>query len=232
MLGLASLAHGQWLVYELQFQADEGSSLNFSFYSGAYVVAPLSGGAASIVLTTEEGGRFYAVSEEAARLFTVATLNQRRTVISALAVNGTAQAFYSAGGKVNHTLTLPGPNGLRSFRVAKELKGQLLATDDDSDAPALAADGSLGMVGAAKIEGRMREDLTLNAVQFASQTDVVLYLVGLLEHYGYTSDGEELTSADEGAEVVESSDVKPSSSGADASLFPAGSAVEPKTRAQ
>ena len=49
----AASARAQWVVYELSFEADEDSSVNFQFYTGAYVVAPLNGGVASILLTTE-----------------------------------------------------------------------------------------------------------------------------------------------------------------------------------
>jgi hypothetical protein len=61
-LGAAAAASAEWLVYELKFAPVE-ESVNFSHYSGAYLVAPLKGGPASIILTTEEGGRFYAHAE-------------------------------------------------------------------------------------------------------------------------------------------------------------------------
>lgn len=218
-------ASAGWAVYELKFVPDEENNLNFHFYSGAYVVAPLTGGPASIVLTTEADGRFYAVSEEAARVFTAANAGKRRTVLSALALNGSAQAAYTASGLVNHTISVPGPQGLRSYRVAGALKGTLVASDDDSEAAGIAADGSVGMVGAAKIEGKLRDDLSYNASHFATQADVVLYLVGLLEHYGYTADGAQPESEPAPA-TVEGSPAAPVENspapegGADPALFP------------
>ncbi len=212
--GVSSASAG-WAVYELKFIPDAENNLNFHFYSGAYVVAPITGGPASIVLTTEANGRFYAVSEEAARVFTAANAGRRRTVLSALALSGSAHAAYTASGMVNHTISVPGPQGMRSYRVAGALKGTLVASDDDAEVTEIAADGSVGMVGTAKIEGKLRDDLSYNASHFATQADVVLYLVGLLERYGYAADGAELEPT---PETVEGSPVL--EGGADPVLFP------------
>lgn len=214
---VASAADTGWLVYELKFTPDVVGSLNFQFYTGAYVVTPVVGGASSLILTTEEGSRLYTIADKAARVFTAAGPNTRKTVLSAVALNGTAQASYLATGDINHTLSLPGPKGLRSFRVAGSLRGTLIASDDDSEVRTLPKDGTLGMVGSAIIEGRLREDLTYNASQHATQPDAVLYLAGLLERYGYLAEGSSAATTLEGSPAVE---------GVDASLFPADSAVE------
>lgn len=216
----APAADSGWLVYELKFTPDVVGSVNFHFYTGAYVVTPVVGGPSSLILTTEEGGRVYTIAEKAARVFSAAGPATRKTVLSAVALNGTAQASYLATGEINHTLSLPGEKGLRSYRVAGTLRGTLIASDDDSEVRALPKDGTLGMVGSAIIEGRLREDLTHNASQYATQPDAVLYLASLLERYGYLAEGSQAaaTTTIEGA---------PAAEGVDASLFPAGSAVEP-----
>lgn len=223
--GAVSPAAASWLVYELQFKPSEEGSLNFSFYSGAYVVAPIAGGPASIVLTTEQDGRFFAVSQESARFFTAANPTSRKAVLSAFAINGSAQAYYAVSGLVNQTVSVPSPKGLKSYRVAGALKGVLVATDDDSEADALPADGSVGMVGSSEITGKLRDDLTHNANQFASQPDIVLYLVGLLERYGYTPDGEAAITTIEGVAIPDG--INPDA--ASAALFPAGSGVDTET---
>jgi len=220
----APSALASWLVYELKFKPLEDVSLNYSFYTGAYIVTPLAGGPASIILTTEQDGRFYAVSQESARFFTAANPAARKAVLSALAINGSAQAFYTASGPINQTLSLPGPKGLRSYRVAAKLKGLLVASDDDSEAAALPTDGSVGMVGSSEITGHLRDDLTQNANQFASQTDIVLYLVGLLERYGYQPDTPPAESSIEGGTLPLIVDPEAAS----AALFPPGSGVDPE----
>lgn len=163
--------------------------MNFSFYTGAYVIAPASGGLSSIVLTTEEGGAHFAVSENGARFFVAASGTETKAVLSAVASNGSAQAFYLADGNLNHTLSMAGLSGdMRSWRVAADLEGSLLASDDEAGLGP-APDGSLGMVGRASITGRIREDLSANATAGCdSMLAAVDYVVALLERYGYTPD--------------------------------------------
>lgn len=187
-LACTGMASAHWLVYELRFTPGEGS-MNFSFYTGAYVIVPASGGLSSIVLTTEEGGAHYAVSENGARFFVAASGTDTKAVISAVASNGSAQAFYLADGFLNHTLSMAGLSGdMRSWRVAADLEGSLLASDDEAGLGP-APDGSLGMVGRAAITGRIREDLSANATAGCdSMLSVVDYVVALLERYGYTPD--------------------------------------------
>ena len=214
-----SAAEPGWLVYELKFTPDVVGNLNFQFYTGAYIVAPVIGGPSSLILTTEENGRLYTLAPNAARIFTVASPASRKTVLSAVALNGSAQASYLATGEINKTVSLPGAKGIRSFRVAAALRGTLIANDDDSEVRSVSPDGTLGMVGSAIIEGTLREDLTYNASQHATQPDALLYLAGLLERYGYTA---------EGAQPATPSTIEGSTSpeGTDASLFPSDSAVE------
>jgi hypothetical protein len=183
---LSTAAQAHWFVYELKFTPEEEDSVNFGFYTGAYMLAPVRGGPASLIFTSEDAeGRFFAVSGESARFFTTANASSRRLVISALAMRGSSQAFYTASGTVNQTLTIPTDKGYVSYRTASKITGRLLAADDDSEALTLPADGSLGMIGSALISGSLRSDLTLNACRFASQEDATLDLIGLLEHYGY-----------------------------------------------
>lgn len=190
-LAMTMAASAQWLVYELRFTPEE-DSVNFSFYTGAYVLASVHGGAATMILTTEEGGRFYAVSENGAKFFIAANKRTKKAVFSAAALTGSAQAFYSAAGYLNRSLLLDSPSGARSWRVAEELTGRLMASDDEAGL-APAPDGSLGMVGNARIKGKLREDLTANATaNYATQAEATRYIIDLLEKYGYVPDkGEE-----------------------------------------
>lgn len=191
-LAVCSAAQAQWLVYELRFQEQEGS-VNFSFYTGAYVIAPIDGGAASVVFTTENGGAVYAVSENSVRYFIAASGGARKAVLSAVAINGTAQAFYSASGSLNGTVDYLAEGVNRAASVATELDGTLLASDDESEASAPAEDGSLGMIGRATIQGTLRQDLTQIAnSESATMSDAVGLIVGLLEKYGYRADTDEV----------------------------------------
>lgn len=188
-LWLASLSgvHAQWLIYELVF-TPEADSVNFSSYRSAYLVAPANGGAATMVLTTDEGGRFFAVADSGAKFFLAANATQRKVAFSALAVSGNSQALYTASGHLNRSLLLDTPDGQRVLRVAESLTGRLLAADDESD-KGPAEDGSIGMIGSAVITGTLREDLTGIATRhFTAQNLAVAYVVELLEKYGYVPD--------------------------------------------
>ena len=178
----------QWLIYELTF-TPEADSVNFSSYKSAYLVAPANGGAATLVLTTDEGGRYYAVADSGAKYFLAANATQRKAAFSALAISGNSQALYTASGHLNRSLLLDTPEGgQKVLRVAETLEGRLLAADDESD-KGPANDGSIGMIGSAVITGKLREDLTGIATRhFTSQVLAVSYVVELLDKYGYAPD--------------------------------------------
>ncbi len=181
-------AQAQWLIYELTF-TPEKDSVNFSSYKSAYLVAPANGGAATMVLTTDDGGRYFAVADSGAKYFLAANATQKKAAFSALAISGNAQALYAASGNLNRSLLLDTPEGEQKvLRVAETLHGRLMAADDESD-KGPAADGSIGMIGSATIKGTLREDLSGIATRhFTSQTLAVSYVVELLEKYGYAPD--------------------------------------------
>lgn len=187
LAGLAG-AQAQWLVYELTF-TPEADSVNFSSYRSAYLVAPANGGAATLVLTTDEGGRYFAVADSGAKFFLAANATQRKAAFSALAVSGNSQALYTASGHLNRSLLLDTPEGgQKVLRVAETLTGRLMAADDESD-KGPAEDGSIGMIGSAVITGTLREDLSGIATRhFTAQNMAVAYVVELLEKYGYAPD--------------------------------------------
>jgi hypothetical protein len=187
LLASALPASAQWLVYELRFTPDD-ESVNFSFYSGGYLIAPVEGGASSIVFTTEEGGNHYAVSENTVRYFSTVNRTGVKAAVSATAINGTAQAFYNATGYLNTTLAYTVDGVIRNARVATELKGRLLAADDETLLPP-AQDGSHGMIGSATITGALRQDLSaiLNS-EHSTMGAAVSGVTTLLERYGYSPD--------------------------------------------
>jgi len=184
---LTVLASAQWLVYELRFTPDE-DSVNFQSYTGAYVISPLHGGISSMVLLTEADGLLYAPAPDSARFFMAANRQVRKSVISSLAANGTSHAVYTASGYINKTIEMRGASGTQFFRVAGEMSGRLMVSDDESEMLSPGEDGSLGMVGSAVIKGSLREDLTRNASSLATMPEAMNYIVSLLETVGYKPD--------------------------------------------
>ena len=142
-----------------------------------------------MVLTTDEGGQYYAVADSGAKFFLAANSSQRKAAFSALAVAGNAQALYTASGHLNRSLLLDGADGSpKVLRVAENLSGRLMAADDESD-KGPADDGSIGMIGSALITGTLREDLTGIVTQhFSSLQLATAYITELLEKYGYAPD--------------------------------------------
>lgn len=204
-------AQAQWLVYELVF-TPEAESVNFSCYKSAYLIAPANGGAATLVLTTEEGGQVYAVADGGGKFFVAANATTRKAVFSAISLMGNSQSLYTASGHLNRSLLLDTPDGQRTFRVAEALDGRLMAADDESD-KGPASDGSIGMVGSAYITGALREDLTAHATRdFRTLNGATSYIVELLEKYGYVPD--------DGSTPIQPEPEVEAPSLIDASLFP------------
>ncbi len=241
LLASASVARAQFVVYELRFKELPGS-VNFSFYTGAYVIAPVTGGAASIVFTTENGGNFYAASSNSVTYHVATNGGVRKAAISALAINGTARAFYSISGFLNSTMGYTAEGKNLSTEVATDIKGMLQASDEASIAQDADGHAALGMIGMASITGTLRYDLSQMANKDTStMSDALSMIAGLLEKYGYKPDtgevadepvaapqmiepkDEDITELFGGASAstaTESVAVEQAVEGADASLFP------------
>jgi hypothetical protein len=215
---LALSAHANWVVFELHFDVDEDLSMNFSPYSGAYVIAPIDGGAASFVFTTEAEGRAYAPALNSAKYFLAVGPKGRRAGISAAVQNGTSQAMYQASGQLTTTVGYDLRGERQVAFVPQTLIGHMLSADDESTAQGLAADGSMGVFGSAVITGDLRGDLTQNLnAKPHTMLDAVEHLTSLLERYGYVLDGTQLPPAPAAPAPVPAPQQPPS-----AALFPPG----------
>ena len=147
----ATPAKAQWVVYDLRINPVVEVSENFTPYTGLYVIAPLKGGAASMVFLTEDGGRFYTVSENGARYFTAAGPVGRLAVISAFAQVGTARTMYQCVGQLDTSLPYTVKGKAEEARASTDVLGTMLAADDESLFATPGSDGSIGMVGTGSI---------------------------------------------------------------------------------
>lgn len=208
----APAARAQWVVYDARVTPVVEVSENFVPYTGIYFIAPVTGGTASMILLTEDGGRFYSVSENGARYFTAAGQVGRLAVLSALANGGTAQAMYQCVGILNSTLSYTKKGVREGGRVSTSMLGHMLASDDESLAATPGPDGSIGMVGTAQINATLRIDLSriLNENDL-TMSQAVASIVGLLEKYGYQPDDGTAAPAPTSA-VVTSTAEKPATS--------------------
>ena len=221
----SACAHAQWLVYDLRFQVDQETSVNFGPYSGAYLIAPIEGGTASMIFVTEEGGRFYTVAANSARYFIATNTIKRRAVISALSQNGTTQVMYQAGGELNSSMSYTMSGERRGARVPLDLAGVMLASDNESEAVVPGSDASIGLVGSASMNGSLRVDLCriVNEVEVPMGT-AVSKISSLLERYGYQT--EDAATAQPVVPAPAPIPQQPVAGQPDNSLFPAGSREE------
>lgn len=229
---MVTQARAQWVVYDFRITPQIEVSENFNPYTGIYVIAPINGGHASMVFLTEEGGRFYNVSENGARYFTAASPTGRLSVISAVAVTGSARAMYQAVGLLNSSLSYTEDGEHRGGMVSTDMLGTMLASDDESLAATPSPDGSIGMVGTASLKGTLRLDLAriLNQKPIGMSAAVQL-LTDLLEKYGYQLDKPDYTTtiaapAQAEQTAPEPTPAAPAPTSDENSLFPAGTREE------
>lgn len=215
----ATPAKAQWVVYDLRINPVVEVSENFTPYTGLYVIAPVTGGAASMVFLTEDGGRFYNVSENGARYFTAAGPVGRLAVISAFAQVGTARTMYQCVGQLNTPVPYTLKGQPQEGRASTSMLGNMLAADDESLFATPGPDGSIGMVGTGTIAGTLRVDLSriLNQKEL-SMAQAVAHLTGLLEKYGYRPESQEPAPTPASPE--------PAPAEESASLFPPGTREE------
>jgi hypothetical protein len=193
---LAAQSHAQWLVYELRLTPQVEQSVNFNVYSGTYLITPIEGGKSSMIHVTEEGGRYYTVSPQSGRLYMAANTQARKMVFSALSVSGTSHTVYQATGSLTTTVSYLVNGERRNTQVADTLAGSLLTSDDESQITALPADGSFGVVGEAKINGKLRQDLTRILNDTApTEAAAIQSITTLLQRYGYRPEEELLLAA-------------------------------------
>ena len=182
-------ARAQWAVYDMRMVADQESSVNFTHYTGAYLIAPLDGGQGSLIFTTEDEGRLYAVAQDVARFFIAGNQTKRRAVLSATADVGSSQSMYMASGALNNTFQYL-LRGQRTVAIiASDITGQLMTADDERYATIPAIDGSKGVVGVASLKGFFRKDLSERLCADSPTMDqAVESITTLLEQYGYQSE--------------------------------------------
>jgi hypothetical protein len=221
----SGFVHAQWLVYDLRFQVDQETSVNFGPYSGAYLIAPIEGGTASMIFVTEEGGRFYTVAANSARYFVATNMAKRRAVVSASTQTGTAQVMYQASGALNSTMAYTVAGERRGARIPLDLAGMMMASDDEKEAMVPGVDASIGMVGTATMKGSLRVDLSriVNESEMP-MSNAIAALSTLLEKYGYQT--EDAATAQPVAPAPAPIPQQPVAGQPDNSLFPVGSREE------
>ena len=224
-LTIATGASAQWMVYDVRIQPDEEASVNFNAYTGIYLIAPIEGGAATMVFATENAGRLYAVSRDAGRYFVAANAEKRRGVFSSIVIDGTVHAMYQARGALNSTVSYFVNGQRRATLVPLTMAGTFIASDSETGV-VVPESADIGVVGHAALKASFRGDLTriLMDQRDQSQHNATKVISDLLEKYGYRPDTEPLAPQ----EPAEPTPVPPTETPAnqDGTLFPPGSKEE------
>lgn len=223
----------QWMVYDVRIKPDETTSVNFTPYTGIYLIVPIEGGRTTMIFATENAGRLYAVSREAGRYFIAANAQKRRGVFSSIVIDRTVQAMYQATGALNGTLSYRINGEHRATRIPLAMDGTFMASDSEIETVVPDA-GDIGVAGQAALSATFRADLTRILQDQAQPTldNSVKVISDLLEKYGYQPDTEPMPSVEEGtapSSPAETPAPAPQSEPApstDGSLFPPGSREE------
>jgi len=145
-------------IYELNFSEPDPGAVNYSYYTGGFLIVPGNNGTASFVLTLEEDGeKVYAIAQDSAEVFFVSDGDNTAAVARARSDRDTAQSSLLLTGKPDRDLYRPKSN----LRVASKLKGKFLASDSESG-EAFDPDEGIGFVGISDVQLRFsssRSDL-------------------------------------------------------------------------
>jgi hypothetical protein len=190
-LCMSGILHAQWIVYDLSIKTLDNHSTNFDTYAGAYLIAPVEGGKATLIYLTEKEGRYYTVQPDTARYFMAANLHQRRAGISTAVQNGTSQTMLQLTGDMNVEVDYRVGTEKRKAQVAGALTGILMSSDDESQLTDLPADGSFGVIGMSQITAQYRADLSRLINEKPSTPQVAVnQILALLQRYGYRPEEE------------------------------------------
>ena len=207
---LGQFAAAQVAVYRGDFDS-VGNSINFVFFERVYLVADLSAGTGSFLfLDVNTSGnsvsRQYVEAPDAANIFVAVKRERsgtkvRKLVMRAISDSGTAQSYYLAVGDLDTTISGKISQLPVSSKTAKNLRGHVLTSDDESDME-LPLDAGLGLAGAAEFNLSLQRNQTQIANNRGSSVaEVMADLVTGLETAGFTAVGEEET-----GETTESTD--------------------------
>jgi hypothetical protein len=198
---LAPGAQAQVAVYRLTFE-QAGDSINYRPYQNGYYIAPIEGGAGSLILTLVTGNqRQYFTYEGFGEMFVAVKGDNQRMVISATATNDVSTTVFYALGKTEKEIDVESRNAKSKIKVAEKMTGYAVSADSERDLPfSGTSTTSVGVAGASILTARLDETLTRVAirdnVELADQVDVI---VDLLEAGGHVDGNPQETGNSGGA---------------------------------
>jgi len=182
-----SAAQGQVVVYRLTFE-QLGESINYRPYQNGYYVAPMAGGAGSLVLTQTTGNqRQYFAYEGFGELFVAVKGETQKMVLSATATNDVSTTVFYALGTANKDFEVESRNLSGKVKVAEKMTGYAVSADSEQDLPFFGTGMSVGVAGASLLTAKVDQAFTNRAVQDNLDTaGIVDIIIDSLTSTGHT----------------------------------------------
>lgn len=188
LCGWGVKAQAQVVVYRLKFDP-VGESINYRPYQMGYYVAPMEGGAGSLVLTQTTGNqRQYFAYESFGELFVAVKGETKKMVLSATAANDVSTTVFYALGTANTNFDVESRNVVGKVKVAGKMTGYAISADSEQDLPFYGTGISAGVAGMSELTAQIDQALTNKAVQQNLEVSAALdAVVDMLVASGHTN---------------------------------------------
>ncbi len=178
LLATAVTAHAQVAVYRLTF-TQTGDSINYRPYQNGYYVAPIEGGAGSLILTLVTGNtREYFTYETFGEVFVAIKGNTKKMVLSATATNDVSTTVFYGIGTTDDEIEVESRNAVSKVKVATRLTGYAVSADSEQDLPFTGTGTSLGVAGVSVLTARLEDAFTEIAIRdnvdVAGEVDILV----------------------------------------------------------
>jgi hypothetical protein len=189
----ATTSTGPIAVWRLTFQ-QTGDSINYRPYQGGYYVAPVEGGAGTLILTLVTGGlKQYFTYSAFGDVFVAVKGTTKKMVLSATAASSVSTTTFYGIGTADYEINLDSRNVTGKVLVASKMTGYAVSADSEQDLPFAGSATSVGVAGASILTAKL--DTTLTHAGNNKNNDVtgeVTDLQAILATGGYT-DGKAAT---------------------------------------
>lgn len=196
----ASQGFGQLVIYKLTFDV-AGETINYRPYQGGFYVAPIEGGAGTLILTLTTGGQkqFFQYANFG-ELFVAVKGENRKVVLSATAANTVSTTTFFAIGTANDEKEVETRSSDGKIFIAKELNGYAVSADSERDLPyASSSPTDIGVAGVSYLRALIDDARTDDAIKNnRTLVDQVTLLTTNLTDDGYVN-GQTTTATGTGA---------------------------------
>ena len=180
-------------VWRLTFQ-QTGDSINYRPYQGGFYVAPVEGGAGTLILTLVTGNlKQYFTYTAFGDVFVAVKGQTRKMVLSATAASSVSTTCFYAIGTADTDIPTDSRNVIGKVLIASKMTGYAVSADSEQDLPFSGSSGNVGVAGASILTVKLDETLTHSANKDnSSVADEITALQAILAKAGYT-DGKSAT---------------------------------------